>query len=310
MNDIDASEAHDGETAILFNICKFVPNQAQGVIESEVDSPRRSFPLREMAPPGNNNYLKAVAYALAVGDHLFVIQKASLSVTHFETYLSWLLSHPSPILSENQGVQLQVEFRRDLISGDLGEGSKFSVGGQVVDPDALAGVDDGDEEKKPEGGTEEREVTEQRRVGQGRVWTPEQVWNIMQLVMGGGVEIEEVRQRYDELRRADPNASLSVEVGFNVTSKKRGSGSVAAKNALARQLKTGLSDFPHGMVRALGSNFRQTGDDVRLSAKRRFVLADDNSPFLVLSSAKEQLLDVYKEFKEDGKIPDEIDDAE
>lgn len=297
--------------AVFGTLCLYRPSELQAVIEARGIRDRlNAFPLDQIGEAGGRDFLRAIAYWMAIEDHFYLIQTPSIQTGAMESYFEWLLRKVD-LIQDGQGVRMLVALDRDAVGGDLEDLQSINVGG-TFEPPAPAEVDEeaaprfraGQIDLRPEAGP----MIERRRVGRGAVIADG--WNMMYQLIHDERSIEEIEDAYQALRVTDPNASLDIELEFFVRTRRRDEAGRAAKQRALKAISSGLRDMPDGAVTARGKDGIIKGDEIRLKAPRRIQLAPlpDGAPegaqstLLALDHTFEQMQVVHRRFLEDERI--------
>ena len=281
---------HAAEDYAFGTICLFSPGQLQALLKptggdlDEISADAlEQWDIEERAAPTGNEYLHAICYWYAIGDHFYLIQHTSLQAKALEEYLTWLLRDQSHAIGGEFFIELKAEFDRDQI-GDLSEVKTIEVGGLVPEtvhqpeaPTANAGM------KTVE--VEGRETIADRlkaSFAKGR-----QILNDLL----GDVEAQKIIDSMPE------DAALDVTVNIGYRAKKR-----KLQREFMRNLESGLRNIPDGEIKVRDKYGEIKGDDARLSADMSVQKISDNSSLLDLQSVRDQMEEVHRRFVHDGKI--------
>lgn len=290
-------------------LCLYRPSELQAVIASRhIRGPVDAFPLDQIDEASGRDFLRAIAYWMAVEDHFYLIQSPSIQTGAVEDYFEWLLRKVR-LLDDGHHVRMLAAFDRDAVGGDLEDLTSLNVGG-AFEPEPAEGPAPERVRIRPGAlDIHPGEDVERRRVGR-RPFVPN-AWEILHQVIHDQRSIEEIQSSYRELRAVDPNATLDVEMEFYVRLHKRRSEDVKeARQRALQALSSGLRDMPDGTVTARGRDGMVTGNEIRLKAPRRIRLAPPpagahegaRSTLLDLDHAFEEMRRVHTRFEEDGKL--------
>lgn len=242
----------------------------------------RNIEIAERPPADGEDYLRGIAYWLAVGDHFFVIQNISIQNKAFEEYFLSLF-RATGRLDDSESFALQAVFNKSVVGGDLDEITSVQIGGVAsrTDPRHL---------DVSAGGELKVTVTEEHEQIGRKVTKFERARAVLAAVFSD-LDAERI------LNSVPPEAELEVDVKFGYRSSKR----KLSKAALA-DIAAAARNLPDGEVIALGKGGKQVGDDLRLSMPMPIKLIRERGALLDLEDTRTKLLRVYQRFTEDDKI--------
>jgi hypothetical protein len=278
---------HAADDYAFGTICLFSPGQLQallkptGGVEEEIAADAlEQWDIEERAAPTGNEYLHAICYWYATGDHFYQIQHTSLQSKSMEEYFTWLLRDKAGVIGDANYVELKLEFDRDQI-GDLSDVKSIEVGGLV--PETVKETDAPREPKTVEVETRESIADKLKAsFAKGR--------KILNDLLGE-VEAQKIIDSMPE------DAALDVTVNIGYRAKKR-----KLQKEFMRNLESGLRNIPDGEIKVRDKYGEIKGDDARLSADMSVKKIRTNSSLLDLESAREQMAEVHRRFVHDGKI--------
>lgn len=297
--------------AIFGTLCLYRPTELQAVIQARnIRDQVDAFPLDQVGDTNGRDFLRAIAYWMAIEDHFYLIQSPSLQTGAVENYFSWLLTAVR-ILDEEQSVLMSVALDSEAVGGDLDDLTSVNFGGTVELPasedagggQAKHGVGAVDIRPDLEGEVQRRRVGKRPVIGNG--------WDLLHQVIHDHRSLEEIENAYRDLCAQDPNATLDAELEFYVRIRRhRDENSKAAKQRALRAITSGLRDMPDGSVTAKGKDGIVNGQEIRLKMPRLINLApapkgaerDARSALLDLDHAFQEMHIVHKRLTEDGKI--------
>ncbi|WP_432284955.1 hypothetical protein SLT36_26115 [Aminobacter sp. BA135] len=132
------NDFYETDEYVFGDICLFSPGEMQALLQLSADPAHptldevmKAWAIAESKAPAGHEYLHGIAYWLAIGDHFYQIQHVTLQAKSMEEYLTWLLRDQSGAISGAQYVELQAEFDRDQVGGDLGDVRSIEIGGLV-----------------------------------------------------------------------------------------------------------------------------------------------------------------------------------
>ena len=281
-NDLDIDDM-----SVFGVLCVFTMGDMQALIDANT-SPGPSAPLASVAisetrAPGNNEYIKGIAYWLVVGDHVYIVQHVAVKTKTFEEYLTWLLRE-SGIVSGNESIVLQSDFDISQIGGDLGNVKSVEIGGLV--PETLT------KESQREDARESVSIEVRRRRSVTAKRAPWPVAKkIIDLVLGSFAASEIVKS-------IPNNAALDVRLDIGY----RTAGRRSSDSAFMQKVATAVRDLDDGEVKIRSKEGIIQGNEARLHEIMPFNLMHENSTLLDLADVRNKLLTVHQRFLEDDKI--------
>jgi hypothetical protein len=90
------------------------------------------FNLQDRSAPRNAQFIRGMAYWLAIGNHLFFVKTQSMTAENLRQYIEWLLKTRSALLHPSVEMNLQAEFDRSQLGGDIGEITSLRVSGSAL----------------------------------------------------------------------------------------------------------------------------------------------------------------------------------
>ena len=293
---------------VFGTLCLYRPHELQAMIQARgVKERMSSFALNEVDTVGGKDFLRAIAYWMAIGDHFYLIQTPSIQTSVMESYFSWLLRSVD-ILADDQSVVLETRFDREAIGGDLDNLQSIIIGGLMEPPDYKSDgkSDAGSTPRAVALNLDKGEKTERHLAG-GAVLS--NCWGVLENVTNPK-RIQDVKNAYHDLRSRDPTASLSAEVEFVVHTRKRSKSSQDMKQEMLKVMHSSVRNMPDGAVKAKGKHGIATSQDIRLKRPRRIKLmalsesAPDGakSSLLDINDTFDKLKDVHRGLKKDDVI--------
>jgi hypothetical protein len=282
------NDSHNGDGYVFGDICLFSPGQLQALLELSADEDHLSleevlqaWSIAEKKAPDGTEYLHAIAYWLAIGDHFYQIQHVSLQAKAMEEYLTWLLRDQSKVIKPDHYVELQAEFDRAQVGDDLGDVRAIEIGGLV--PETVH-----DEPPAVRERVVDVEATE--TLGEKLVRRFDAAKQIL-IDLLGHVEAQKI------IDSMPPEAALEVTVNIGYRARRR-----KIEKEFMVNLATGLRNIPDGEIRVRGRDGEIKGDDARLSADMSVKKVRAESSLLDLGDALRQMLEVHRRFLHDGRI--------
>ncbi|EPY01357.1 hypothetical protein K678_11186 [Magnetospirillum fulvum MGU-K5] len=248
--------------------------------------PIEAVDIAEDRAPDGMEYLRGIAYWLAVNDHFFMIQHTAMQTKGMEEYLTWLLRDETETIERDHFVELQAAFDISSVGGDLEDVTSIEIGGLI--PETVRDTDEQTVHPAPTSG-KTVEVVERSTVGDLRAMF-DKGKKIIEDLLGP----MEAKKLMDSI---PPDAALDVTVNIGYRAKKR-----KFEKEFMRNLASGLRNMPEGEVRIRGKDGAIKGDEARLQTSMPVKRIRDGSMLLDLVDARNQLIRVYHRFVEDGKI--------
>ena len=287
-----ANDVFLSQDRVFGNICLFAPGQMQAflkVLDSEehpsLDQVMRAWSIAEAQAPRGHEYLQAMSYWMAIGDHFYQIQHTSLQAKALEEYLTWLLREQAGVILPEHQVKLQFEFDRQQVGGNLGDIKEIEVGGLVPEtmPDP-ASV----EQRKGKMIDYEARGSLGDQIAQGLQASK----RVLEAAFGES-------QTKALLESVPADASLEVKVNIGYRAKRR-----KLDRTFMSDFASGLRNIPDGELRIIGKDGIIKGDDARLSHDMNVRHLSETSSLLDLEHTHEQMLEVHRRFLYDGLISD------
>lgn len=285
------NDYHDGEEFVFGDMCLFAPGQMQSLLQLSADPTHptldevmKAWSIAESKAPDGHEYLHGIAYWMAIGDHFYQIQHVAIPTKAMEEYLTWLLRDQAKVISGTEYVELQAEFDRDQIGGDM-DIKSVEIGGLV--PETVKPAD-GLDSTQPS----IKEVETHESMGDRIAARWEKARQIIVDLLG---EVE--AEKLIESMPADAALEVTVNIGYRATKRKIG-------KEFMSNLAAGLRNAPDGELKIRGRDGEIKGDDARLATDMSIRKMSESSGLLDLSHALEQMLEVHRRFLHDGKITD------
>lgn len=251
--------------------------------------------VEQMPAPEQKEYVHSLMHWMVKGNHAFVIQSTSLRTDTLESYLTWLLTQKSKVVSLPFQVVLASKFNEEAVGGDLSDIQELIIGGVATRPP----VEPPEEQPVSE---VTQQVTQHGKIETQRTTGWQQAREILSALLGGTANVENM------MKAVPDDAELSVEVHIGYKTKKR----KVSREGL-KQLETGLRNIPDSQLLVRAKDGKKTADgNIRLhhdaSIKLR-TIKDGNEarpgslldPTDVLRAMKE----AYDIFVANGKISDD-----
>ncbi|WP_422019977.1 hypothetical protein [Pyruvatibacter mobilis] len=281
---------HIADDCVFGDVCLFSPGQMQALLQlSEdhehptLDDAMRAWTIAESRAPDGHEYLHAISYWLAIGDHFYQIQHTSLQAKAMEEYLTWLLRDQTKVISSKQFVELQSEFDRDQVGTDLGDVKSVEIGGLVPET-----IHEPEPPQATSGEVLEYEAHERLADKLAAGWGKAR--QIVQDILG-----EAEAEKLFAAMPPDAALEVTVNIGYRATKRK-------FNKEFMGNLATGLRNAPDGELRVRGRDGEIKGDDARLASDMTVRKMSETSSLLDMEHARAQMLEVHRRFLHDGKI--------
>lgn len=284
------NDFHIGENYVFGDMCLFSPGQMQALLQLAndpehvtLDEVMKAWAIAERKAPTDHEYLHGIAYWMAIGDHFYQIQHVAMQTKASEEYLTWFLRDQSKVIGSNHHVELQAEFDRAQVGGDLGEVKSIEVGGLVPET-IIMGIDLQDKDAVATDIEIHQSLGEKIASGWGKAK------GVLNELLG---EIE--ADKLIEQMPADAALEVTVNIGYRAKKRK-------FQKDFMKNLASGLRNAPDGELRVRGVDGEIKGDDARLSADMSINKMSDHSNLLDIPHVIDQILEVHRRFLHDGKI--------
>lgn len=236
------------------------------------------YDLHESEAPTGSQFVRGMAYWLAIGDHLLFVRTNSMSPRLMHKYFAWLLTGKAVGYPDGAEFALQAEFNKAAIPTNIGDIKAFRVKGGSA-PQFVANVVD----------DEPKEVSTTKKVADKFVAFSQAV-PIIRAILGE----EKTQSLVDSL---GPQEYLAVDASVKV----RGRRTEASKEKL-RELTSGLDDLTDGTIQIEGRDGKISDGDAILRTSMPFALIAEGASLLDFNNVADQLQLVYSRFVQDGMI--------
>ncbi|MBY5831888.1 hypothetical protein HFN47_22435 [Rhizobium leguminosarum] len=237
------------------------------------------FSLEERQAPEGSKFVRGMAYWLAIGDHFFFVKTQSMAPRYLRNYFDWLLKGKPEGLPADMEFELQAEFDKTKLSGDIGEIRSLRVKGGSA-PQF---------EVKPVFEDESKEISTTKKIADRFVQFSQAV-PVIEALFGKA----KAQSLVDSL---GPQEYLAVDASVKV----RGRRTVESKHKM-KELTNELADITDGSVQVEGKGGRISDGDAILRTTMPFLLEQDGASLLNFDNVADQLQLVYSRFVQDGMI--------
>lgn len=234
------------------------------------------FSLEERQAPIGSQFIRGLAYWMAIGDHLFFVKTQAMSADRIHGYLNWLLKERTPTVDPTLTFNLQAEF--DKSAGDVGDIRKLRITGRRA-PAAVEVAAEGTQ----------REVQTRRHVREAELQS-ERAKPIWEAILGPATT-----KSFIEM--LGPGEYISADTALSV----RGKRTETTKQKI-KELANDLADHSDAKIQIEGKDGKVSDGDAILRTRMPFHVPHDASTLLEFENVADQLTMVYSRFVHDGKI--------
>lgn len=236
------------------------------------------YDLEETEAPTGSQFIRGLAYWLAIGNHVLFVKTHSMTPELVRLYLNWLLKTRGAVIDPSLGFELNAEFDPTARAGDIGEIRNLRVSGKSA-PQAISIPDE----------SEKREVKTSRRIAD-KFAQMQQAVPIVEALFG--------KKQADSLVESlGPEEYLAVEASVKV----RGRRTEESRRKF-QAIANDLADESDAKVQIEGKDGRIVDGDAILRTRMPFHLPFQGSNLLEFDNVADQLQEVYARFVKDGKI--------
>lgn len=236
------------------------------------------YDLDEREAPQGSQFVRGLAYWLAIGDHVLFVKTHSMTPELVRLYIDWLLKSRGAVVDPSLAFALNAEFDKTATAGDIGEIRNLRVAGKSA-PQII----------NFEGETEKREVKTTRRIAD-KFAQMQQAVPIVKALFGN----EKAESLIESL---GPNEYLSVEASVKV----RGRRTEESRKKF-QAIANDLADESDAQVQIEGRDGQIRDGDAILRTRMPFHLPHEGSNLLEFDNVADQLQEVYARFVKDGKL--------
>jgi len=239
------------------------------------------FNLNERTAPSGSQFVRGLAYWLAIGDHLFFIKTHSMTSEYIRAYLDWLVKISTSTIDQSVPFRFQAEFDPSQVAGDIGDIRNLKVSGKASPQFVVATPRD--EPDKP------RVKMTSRTVGE-KFLQFEQAIPMIRALFGQA----RANSLIDCLGKDE---YLAVNAEVKVQGKR-----TEASRVKLREIASELADLTDAKVQIDGKDGKVSDGDAILRTRMPFELPSEGSTLLEFDNVADQLQEVYARFVKDGKI--------
>jgi hypothetical protein len=275
----------DLSSAVFGEMCLAQAKDLQALLNMEPSEVQLSalttatvYDLDEREAPEGSQFIRGLAYWLAIGNHVLLVKTHSMTPELVRQYLDWLLKTRSAVVDPKVSLALNAEFDKTMTAGDIGEIRNLRVTGKSA-PQAISVPEE----------PEKREVKTSRRIADKFAQMQEAV-PIVEALFGK----KETESLVESL---GPEEYLAVEASVKV----RGRRTEQSRKKF-QSIANDLADASDAKVQIEGKDGRIVDGDAILRTRMPFHLPHEGSNLLEFDNVADQLQEVYARFVKDGKI--------
>lgn len=276
----------DLKSAIFGEMCLVQSNRLQSLLQLRASEASLSaitvaqiFGLQDSEAPKGSQFIRGMAYWLAVNNNLFFVKTNAMSALLINVYFDWLFRAAGSALPEGAKFQLQAEFDRAQFAGDIGEVRSLRISGKSTPQLAVRPVlaEDAPDKKTT------RKVAD-------RFFQFDRAVPVVEAILGR----EKATSLVDSL---GPREYLAVDASVKVKGSR-----TAESRAKFKEVTNEIADTTDGTVRVEGKDGKLSEGDAILRTNMPFSLEHEGGNLLEFHNVADQLQVVYSRFVHDGKI--------
>lgn len=277
----------DLSSAVFGEMCLAQNRDLQALLSMKASAVRLSnlttatvYNLDERQAPSGSQFIRGLAYWMAIGDNLLFVKNNSMTPELIRLYLEWLLKKRTGVVSTDDGFQLNAALDKAQTSADIGEVRSFRLAGKAAPQMVMPASSK----------SQEREVKTSRRIGD-RIAEMQQAVPIVEAIFGK-------KRTASLVESLGPKEYLAVEASVKV----RGRRTEQSKDEFQR-ITNDIADSSDAKVQIEGRDGKIADGDAILRTRMPFHLPYEGSNLLEFDNVADQLQEVYSRFVKDGKIP-------
>jgi len=278
----------DLSSAVFGEMCLVQSGDLQALLDLKASKVQLSkittaeiFNLDERTAPAGSQFIRGMAYWLAIGNHIFLVKTQSMTVDQVHAYLDWLLKKRTSTIAEDIAFSLRAELDRSQVAGDIGEIRGLRVSGKAAPQMAVTAPAPDEHE--------------------GRLKRTSRTVAAKFVEFGRAVPIVEAllgKASTDSLVKSlGENEYLAVDASVKVKGRR-----TAATRAQLHNIANDLDDMTDAKVQIEGKDGKISDGDAILRTRMPFYLPHEGSNLLEFDNVSDQLQEVYARFVRDGKI--------
>ncbi len=278
----------DLSSAVFGEMCLIQNQDLQALLELKPTKVKLSdltmaeiYSLGERTAPTGSQFVRGLAYWMAIGNHFFFVKMQGLSPEYIHAYLDWLLKSCTSTIPNSVTFKLQAEFDPSQTGGDIGDIRSLRIRGKSAPQIAI---------KPPTAVDGAGGFVKTSRVVADRFAEFAQAVPIVEALFG--------KTRAESLVQSlGANEYLAVDASVKI----KGSRTVESRAKL-RELANDVADMTDGDVQVEGKDGKVSDGDAILRTRMPFHLPHEGSNLLEFDNVSDQLQEVYSRFVRDGKI--------
>jgi hypothetical protein len=290
---VHLNKVADLTDAVIGEMCLIQQNDLQALLSSKITSVKLSkkttaqvFSLAEKKAPTGEEFVRGMAYWLAIGNHLFFVKTHGMTADLMHAYLNWLLSNQTNVLPAAVSFILQAEFDKSQVAGDVGDIRSLRVSGRSAPQIAVAPAS----VPQPAAKTLGQKIRKTTRSVADKFAQFEKAVPVIEALLG--------KAKTDTLVESlGKGEYLSVEASVKVMGSR-----TTESRAQMRAIANDLADMTDAKVQVEGKDGKLSGGDAILRTSMPFDLPHEGSNLLEFDNVSDQLREVYGRFVKDGKI--------
>jgi hypothetical protein len=291
VNDSDGrkiflNKVADLSSAIFGEMCLAQAKDLQALLEMNPSDMKLSdlttatvYDLGEREAPSGSQFVRGLAYWLAIGNHVFFVKTHSMTPELVRHYLEWLTKVRGAVVDPSLPFSLNAKFDRTAAAGDIGEIRNLRVAGKSAP--RVVSID---------GASQPREVKTSRRVADKSA-EMEQAVPVVRALLGDW-------RAQSLIESLGPKEYLAVDASVKV----RGRRTEESRKKF-QAIANDLADESDATVQIEGKYGKIKDGDAILRTRMPFNLPHEGSNLLEFDNVADQLQEVYSRFVKDGKIP-------
>lgn len=275
----------DLSSAVFGEMCLAQAKDLQALLNMEPSEVKLSdlttatvYDLDEREAPQGSQFVRGLAYWLAIGNHVLFVKTHSMTPELVRLYLDWLLKSRGAVVDPALSFTLNAEFDKTATAGDIGEIRNLRVSGKSA-PQVI----------NFEGEAQKREVQTSRRIAD-KFAQMQQAVPIVKALFGD-------KQAESLIESLGPDEYLAVEASVKV----RGRRTEESRKKF-QAIANDLADESDAQVQVEGKDGQIRDGDAVLRTRMPFHLPHEGSNLLEFDNVADQLQEVYARFVKDGKI--------
>jgi hypothetical protein len=265
----------DLSSAVFGEMCLAQAKDLQALLKMEPSEVELSdlttatvYDLNESEAPEGSQFIRGLAYWLAIGNHVLFVKTHSMTPELLRLYLEWLLKARGKVIHPQLDIALNAEFDQTMSAGDIGDIRSLRVSGKSA-PQAISVP--GEPEKKL--------VKTSRRVAD-KFAQMQQAVPIVEALFGK-------KEAASLVESLGPEEYLAVEASVKVRGRRTEESRKKFQN-----IANDLADASDAKVEIEGKDGRILEGDAILRTKMPFHLPHEGSNLLEFDNVADQLQEV------------------